>query len=342
MIMVLDCRKKLFQVFEKCPTPDHPPAILAYFLPHQIIGVHYTPVRNDTLFPIIALLQALVKSSALRNSMPFQMHVGPTVYLAYLFVITQHLCLLPAIDKNFEHSTNRNKTSLSPCKCKTGYHCSSEECLTCVPHTKCRPGEEVKSKGNPIHDTVCKACPLNMFSSESSAESKCKLWTVCESEFKTEAEGTATSDTVCVPVPISYGTITTSVVAFLAAGILVIVLWIFRGQLGEACKKANESCMDLNLKSGTKRAMADRKAEEGNAEGPEEEREQLQPMIQFGEPPSKLYPPLPGRQIPEEDETGSYAEAKDVSENGHLVAQEEGKSHHASVSDSRSECYTSL
>ncbi|XP_023862173.1 tumor necrosis factor receptor superfamily member 5 isoform X3 [Salvelinus sp. IW2-2015] len=203
-------------------------------------------------------------------------------------------------NKNFEHSTNRNKTSLSPCKCKTGYHCSSEECLTCVPHTKCRPGEEVKSKGSPIHDTVCKACPLNMFSSDSSAESKCKLWTVCKSEFKTEAEGTATSDTVC-------------------------------GQLGEACKKANESCMDFNLKRGTKRATADGKAEEGNAEGPEEGREQLQPMIQFGEPPSTLYPPLPGLQIPEE------VEAKDVSEKGHLVVQEEGKSHH--VSDTQSVFY---
>ncbi|XP_071203725.1 tumor necrosis factor receptor superfamily member 5-like isoform X2 [Salvelinus alpinus] len=203
-------------------------------------------------------------------------------------------------NKNFEHSTNRNKTSLSPCKCKTGYHCSSEECLTCVPHTKCRPGEEVKSKGSPIHDTVCKACPLNMFSSDSSAESKCKLWTVCKSEFKTEAEGTATSDTVC-------------------------------GQLGEACKKANESCMDFNLKRGTKRATADGKAEEGNAEGPEEGREQLQPMIQFVEPPSTLYPPLPGLQIPEE------VEAKDVSEKGHLVVQEEGKSHH--VSDTQSVFY---
>ncbi|CDQ95186.1 unnamed protein product [Oncorhynchus mykiss] len=112
----------------------------------------------------------------------------------------KNLCKLqPYCDpnKNFEHSTNRNTTSISPCKCKPGYHCSSEECLTCVPHTKCRPGEEVKSKGNPIHDTVCKACPLNMFSSDSSAESKCKLWTVCTSEFKTEAEGTATSDAVC-------------------------------------------------------------------------------------------------------------------------------------------------
>ncbi|XP_024239892.1 tumor necrosis factor receptor superfamily member 5 isoform X3 [Oncorhynchus tshawytscha] len=212
----------------------------------------------------------------------------------------KNLCKLqPYCDpnKNFEHSTNRNTTSLSPCKCKPGYHCSSEECLTCVPHTKCRPGEEVKSKGNPIHDTVCKACPLNMFSSDSSAESKCKLWTVCTSEFKTEAKGTATSDTVC-------------------------------GQLGEACKKANESCMDLNLKRGTKRATADGRAEEGNA-GPEEGREQLQPIIPFGEPPSTPYPSLPGPQIPEE------VEAKDMSENGQLVVQEEGKSPPFSVSDTQ-------
>ncbi|XP_021420091.2 tumor necrosis factor receptor superfamily member 5 isoform X1 [Oncorhynchus mykiss] len=216
----------------------------------------------------------------------------------------KNLCKLqPYCDpnKNFEHSTNRNTTSISPCKCKPGYHCSSEECLTCVPHTKCRPGEEVKSKGNPIHDTVCKACPLNMFSSDSSAESKCKLWTVCTSEFKTEAEGTATSNAVC-------------------------------GQLGEACKKANESCMDLNLKRGTKRATADGRAEEGNA-GPEEGREQLQPIIPFGEPSSTPYPSWPGPQIPEE------VEAKDMSENGQLVVQEEGKSDHVSVSDKQSVFY---
>ncbi|XP_064813505.1 tumor necrosis factor receptor superfamily member 5-like [Oncorhynchus masou masou] len=246
----------------------------------------------------------------------------------------KNLCKLqPYCDpnKNFEHSTNRNTTSLSPCKCKIGYHCSSEECLTCVPHTKCRPGEEVKFKGNPIHDTVCKACPLNMFSSDSSAESKCKLWTVCTSEFKTEAKGTATSDTVCVPVPNSHGTIITIVMAFLAV-VLGVVLWTFRGQLGEACKKANESCMDLNLKRETKRATADGNAEEGNA-GPEEGREQLQPIFQFEESPSTLYPSLPGPQIPEE------VEAKDMSENGQLVVQEEGKSHHLSVSDTQSVFY---
>ncbi|KAK6303328.1 hypothetical protein J4Q44_G00257820 [Coregonus suidteri] len=244
----------------------------------------------------------------------------------------KNLCKLqPYCDpnKNFEHSTNRNKTSLSPCKCKTGYHCSSEECLTCFPHTKCRPGEEVLSKGNPIHDTVCQACPLNMFSSHSSAESMCKLWTVCKSGFNTEAQGTATSDTVCVPGSMSSGAIAAIVIA-LAALVLAIVVCKFKGQLGEAFKKANESCMDFNLKRGTKRATADRNAEEGNAEGPEEGKEQLQHML-LGEPPSTQSPPLQFTQIPEESEIGSYAEANDMTENGHLVAQEEGKAHHTSV-----------
>uniref|UniRef100_A0A8C8EHX7 TNFR-Cys domain-containing protein n=1 Tax=Oncorhynchus tshawytscha TaxID=74940 RepID=A0A8C8EHX7_ONCTS len=214
----------------------------------------------------------------------------------------KNLCKLqPYCDpnKNFEHSTNRNTTSLSPCKCKPGYHCSSEECLTCVPHTKCRPGEEVKSKGNPIHDTVCKACPLNMFSSDSSAESKCKLWLV----------GLLT---IVVPVPNSYGTIITIVMAFLAAVVLGVVLLI----------------IFLLCSRGTKRATADGRAEEGNA-GPEEGREQLQPIIPFGEPPSTPYPSLPGPQIPEE------VEAKDMSENGQLVVQEEGKSPPFSVSDTQ-------
>lgn len=40
--MALDCRKKLFQVFEKCKIaqlPEHPPAILTYFVAPQIFGV---------------------------------------------------------------------------------------------------------------------------------------------------------------------------------------------------------------------------------------------------------------------------------------------------------------
>lgn len=72
---------------------------------------------------------------------------GITVDLPHLLVITLHLYLLPATDKNFEGSTNRSKTSLSQCICKAGHHCSSKECLTCVPHTKCGPGQEILSTG---------------------------------------------------------------------------------------------------------------------------------------------------------------------------------------------------
>ena len=54
MIMALDCRKKLFQVFENgkilqitdsepSSPPGPPPAILMYFVPSEIFAVHDAP-----------------------------------------------------------------------------------------------------------------------------------------------------------------------------------------------------------------------------------------------------------------------------------------------------------
>ena len=76
MIMILDCGKKLFHVFEKLeilqlpdvgaqPPPDHPPAILTYFVPPQIFGVGNAPasMARETLSrrdPSLALQQVLV------------------------------------------------------------------------------------------------------------------------------------------------------------------------------------------------------------------------------------------------------------------------------------------
>lgn len=49
-------------------------------------------------------------------------------------------------DRNFlfpDHKSDKRTI----CMCKHGFHCSSEECITCVPHTTCKPGHEVQSKG---------------------------------------------------------------------------------------------------------------------------------------------------------------------------------------------------
>ncbi|KAF3697291.1 Tumor necrosis factor receptor superfamily member 5 [Channa argus] len=58
-------------------------------------------------------------------------------------------------NKNFEVTTHLSKKVQSTCLCRTGFHCSSEACITCVQHTECGPGHEVVSKGNHTYDTGC-------------------------------------------------------------------------------------------------------------------------------------------------------------------------------------------
>lgn len=50
------------------------------------------------------------------------------------------------LDRNFQVPV-REVTKASVCMCEEGFHCSSEECITCVPHTTCIPGYEVLAKG---------------------------------------------------------------------------------------------------------------------------------------------------------------------------------------------------
>ncbi|KAF7669490.1 hypothetical protein LDENG_00189510 [Lucifuga dentata] len=111
---------------------------------------------------------------------------------------TEHSCnLQPYCDpnKNFEVPVNKNTKKMSPCLCKQGYHCSERECIFCTEHTKCQPGFEVESKGDHLHDTVCRVCPAAMFSN--SADGICKKWTECEAGYHIKTNGTSTSDNIC-------------------------------------------------------------------------------------------------------------------------------------------------
>ncbi|KAL1020595.1 hypothetical protein UPYG_G00002180 [Umbra pygmaea] len=228
-------------------------------------------------------------------------------------------------NKNFDVPTNRNKTSLSPCRCKMGYHCSTSECLTCAQHTKCRPGQWIAFRGDHIQDTVCQACPANTFSSVSSVK-ECQPWTICDSGSITETKGTPTSDIVCVPAPSSG-----AFIALVVSGVVLLVLlagffilWKLNGTFRGAINKAKESCLRcFGEKAGNKGGDVERAVE------------QLEPMIPDTEPPSPQHP-VP--QTPVEDEDSQavfYTKPQDVTENGHVVAQEEGKADHMSVSDSQ-------
>ncbi|XP_026188299.1 tumor necrosis factor receptor superfamily member 5 isoform X2 [Mastacembelus armatus] len=100
-------------------------------------------------------------------------------------------------NKNFEVSGQWSKKKKTVCMCKLGFHCSSEECLTCVPHTQCKPGYGAKSIGNHTRDTLCHKCPEGTFSNMSSWNRGCEEWTTCGRGYSIQQRGTDRSDTIC-------------------------------------------------------------------------------------------------------------------------------------------------
>ncbi|KAJ8265591.1 hypothetical protein COCON_G00146900 [Conger conger] len=108
----------------------------------------------------------------------------------------------PYCDPNMNFQVvDLNPKKEASCNCKAEHHCSSLECLTCVPNTVCSPGEGVYQKATRFNDTVCRACGEGTFSNESSTVEDCRKWTTCaEKTHKIKKSGTPTSDVVCEEV----------------------------------------------------------------------------------------------------------------------------------------------
>ena len=54
---------------------------------------------------------------------------------------------VPLSDKNMKVSHPESRKKQSTCSCLPGFHCSSVTCVTCVPHTTCKPGQWAKAIG---------------------------------------------------------------------------------------------------------------------------------------------------------------------------------------------------
>lgn len=100
-------------------------------------------------------------------------------------------------NKNFNRAAHLGKNIKTNCECKQGFHCSGPQCMTCVPHTVCPPGEGATTEGNHLLDTVCEECPDGTFSNESSWSSACKAHTECGNDYHIKEAGTSTSDNIC-------------------------------------------------------------------------------------------------------------------------------------------------
>uniref|UniRef100_W5LVD7 Tumor necrosis factor receptor superfamily member 5-like n=1 Tax=Lepisosteus oculatus TaxID=7918 RepID=W5LVD7_LEPOC len=98
---------------------------------------------------------------------------------------------------NFIIEDPGSKTEVGKCVCKEGYHCSSEDCVTCAKHTECEVGEGVQRPGTKDRDTECESCLNESFSNITSAVEKCLKWTECTGDSVEIKAGTPTSDRVC-------------------------------------------------------------------------------------------------------------------------------------------------
>nr|AGM16418.1 CD40 [Lutjanus sanguineus] len=154
----------------------------------------------------------------------------------------------PYCDSNLNFETPvHDKKKRTICTCKVGFHCSTEQCITCNPHSPCKPGYGAKSKGDHLRDTVCEKCPNGTFSSETSLDGVCQKWTECGHGQRIERSGTDTSDNICVGTQRTHVVVLAVVIPLIVVGLLVAsVIWQCRGDQHDArgqVKSCVESCM---------------------------------------------------------------------------------------------------
>ncbi|KAK5924187.1 hypothetical protein CgunFtcFv8_001084 [Champsocephalus gunnari] len=224
-------------------------------------------------------------------------------------------------NKNFQITDHKNKKERSTCLCQEGFHCSSAQCITCVPHTTCVPGEGALFRGNHTQDTVCQKCPEGTFSNGSSWAGPCKQWTECESGDHIQQSGTDVSDNICEGNRNHHILIGVIVLLVLLAALGVVLCLAYKGQRDDARGKVKgcfQSCWGDNreLLRETTVDMTQPTAEEELLSHPQEE----------------------GAGVPEENEDHpSYENTSDglFSDNGNVVTQDIGISSKLSRQESQ-------
>ncbi|XP_066558866.1 tumor necrosis factor receptor superfamily member 5 isoform X2 [Amia ocellicauda] len=161
-------------------------------------------------------------------------------------------CLMqPYCDPNsfFKEPEPASKLQIRECVCMDGYHCSAEECSTCIAHKQCPEGTQIKSKGNPKTNTVCEACPSGTFSNVTSAE-KCQPWTKCEGR-NVAKEGDDKSDAVCGETNRQHVGIIAGVLGFgvLIAASAILAHVVKKGYLKQLCKQNHPQPLEEELRN---------------------------------------------------------------------------------------------
>ncbi|XP_028438663.1 tumor necrosis factor receptor superfamily member 5 isoform X2 [Perca flavescens] len=218
---------------------------------------------------------------------------------------------------NFQVGVNKSKNKKSPCMCKDGFHCSSGECVTCVPHTKCEPGHGAVRLGTHTVDTVCQKCPEGTFSTDSSWDSVCRKWTVCESGY--DKRGTDKSDNIC-EAPSRGHIVLIVVLAFLIVFLVASLIgWcLYKGNQEDARGKV---CVGSCFRDGRQPLRETKVVITTPTDATDEESMKLS-ELQSSQEEGGAGPPEENEDQPSQEISAGLI----LTENGKVVTEEYGKS----------------
>ncbi|XP_058245642.1 tumor necrosis factor receptor superfamily member 14-like isoform X3 [Hemibagrus wyckioides] len=154
-----------------------------------------------------------------------------------------HACFQCKICENGLY-ISQNCTTIKDTVCGVldGYYCmhysdERRDCSLAIKHSKCKPGEQIKTPGTKSSDTVCEPCLSGFYSPEGV---NCSKWTDCSVKNEIEdQEGTSIKDVQCKPGRNRYGLIA----AFLIDAVLLLSLIVlyFSHRLGIRCCRTLKS-----------------------------------------------------------------------------------------------------
>ncbi|XP_060737508.1 tumor necrosis factor receptor superfamily member 14-like isoform X3 [Tachysurus vachellii] len=141
-----------------------------------------------------------------------------------------HACFQCKICENgFYISQDCTTMQDTVCGVLDGFYCirysdEKRDCSLAIKHSKCKPGEQIKTPGTKASDTVCEPCSPGFYSPEGV---NCSKWTDCSARNEIEdEEGTSIRDVQCKPRNwnMRYGLIAVLLTA--AVALLLVVLYL--------------------------------------------------------------------------------------------------------------------
>ncbi|KAM8753591.1 tumor necrosis factor receptor superfamily member 5 isoform 1-T1 [Acanthopagrus schlegelii] len=240
----------------------------------------------------------------------------------------------PYCDKNNNFDTPEyDPKKRSTCLCKQGFHCSDPKaCITCVPHTTCKPGYGVQSPGSHLHDTVCEECPDGTYSDEDSLVAACKKLTECWFGQHVEKSGTSTSDTICVGTWRTHAMIAVVVSIIVAIAVAAVFVYLCRDKCGEEkVKGCFQSCREQRSEPLQEECIFIPEQPD-----PHDEEESTSPDMHSTQEEGFTRTPE------EDDELSVPMSPTALTDRGNLVTQENGKTEQLSRQESQTQCTDSF